>query len=139
MSAAASSHNIPVRGQALWWGRILSAIPAIMLLFSAAMKFARPPAVLEGFAKYGYPERVIVLIAVLEFACTVVYLIPRLSVLGAILLTGFLGGATASNVRVGGASSVIPAFLAAMAWGGLYLRDRRLRALIPQRSRRNEV
>jgi len=110
-----------------------------MLLFSAAMKFARPPAVVEGFAKYGYPERVIVLIAVLEFACTVVYLIPRLSVLGAILLTGFLGGATASNVRVGGASSVIPAFLAVMAWGGLYLRDRRLRALIPLRSRRNEV
>jgi hypothetical protein len=139
MSAAASSHNIPVTGQALWWGRILSAIPAIMLLFSAAMKFARPPAVVEGFAKYGYPERVIVLIAVLEFACTVVYLIPRLSVLGAILLTGFLGGATASNVRVGGASSVIPAFLAAMAWGGLYLRDLRLRALIPLRSRRNEV
>jgi hypothetical protein len=130
----ASSPSIAVSGRAQWAGRILSAIPVLMLLLSAAMKLLRPPAVLEGFAKYGYPVRLIGVIAILELACALVYLIPRLSVLGAILITAFLGGATATNMRIGDPLFFLPALFAAMAWGGLYLRDRRLRALIPLRS-----
>jgi hypothetical protein len=119
----------------LWAGRIVSALPALMLLFSGVLKLAKAPVVAE-FARLGYPESVILGIGILELACMVVYIIPRTSVLGAILLTGYLGGAVATHVRVGDPlfNVIIPAVLGALAWGGLYLRDVRLRALLPLRS-----
>jgi len=114
----------------LWAGRVLSALPVLLLVFSAAMKFVKPAAVVEGVTRLGYPESLILGIGILELACTVVYLIPRTSILGAILLTGYLGGATATHVRVGD-PFIAPVLLGVLVWGGLYLRDDRLRALVP--------
>jgi len=116
----------------LWAGRILTAIPVLMLLASAGMKLARPPQVLEGMGKFGYPESAILGIALAELACAILYAIPRTAVLGAILVTGYLGGATATHVRVSDAF-VAPVLLGVMAWAGLYLRDERLRRLLPLR------
>ncbi|MGH9837832.1 MAG: DoxX family protein [Blastocatellia bacterium] len=116
----------------LWAGRILSALPALMLLFSAVMKLMKPAAVLQEFARLGYQEQTAFGIGILELACAVVYLIPRTAVLGAILLTGYLGGATATHVRIGD-PFFIPILVGMAVWGGLYLRDERLRALIPLR------
>lgn len=123
----------PVSKKTLWAGRVISALPVLLLLFSGVMKLMKPPSVLQGFAHYGYSESLIPVLGILEIACTLVYLIPRASVLGAILMTGYLGGATASNVRVGDPAFFITVILGVLVWGGLYLRDNRLRALIPLR------
>jgi hypothetical protein len=104
-----------------------------MLLMSGVMKLMRPPSVVEGFVHFGYRENIIVPLGILEIVCTVIYLIPRTSLLGAILVTGYLGGATATLVRVGEPTFFAPAVLGVLAWGGLYLRDPRLRGLIPFR------
>jgi hypothetical protein len=110
----------------------------MMLIFSGVLKLAKPAGarVVEEFGRLGYPENVILGIGILELACTVVYIIPRVSVLGAILLSGYLGGAVATHVRVGDPlfNVIIPAVLGVLIWGGLYLRDVRLRALLPLRS-----
>ena len=114
-------------------GWILGLLPALLLLFSAVMKFAKPPAVVDGFHKFGYPDRLIVPLGVVEFACAILYLIPRTATLGAVLLTGYLGGAVATNVRVGDPSFIMPALCGVVLWLGLFLRDRRLRVLLPFR------
>ena len=93
--------DVRVSSKRLWAGRIISALPALLLLFSGTMKLLKVPAVIEGMAHYGYPEHLILCIGVLEVGCTIVYLIRRTAVLGAILMSGYLGGATATNVRVG--------------------------------------
>jgi hypothetical protein len=116
----------------LWAGYIMSALPVLMLLFSSVMKLMRPAPVVEGFAHLGYPESVALGLGIVELACVVVYLIPRTSVLGAILLTGYLGGATATHLRIG-EPFFMPIVLGVLVWGGLYLRDDRLRALLPLR------
>ncbi len=123
----------PVSTKMLWAGRILSAVPVLMLVMSGVMKLVKPAAVVEGFAHLGYPESLALWLGLLELACVVVYLVPRTSVLGAILLTGYLGGATATHVRLG-EPFFGPVLLGVLVWGGLYLRDSRLRALIPFRS-----
>jgi hypothetical protein len=81
----------------IWTGGVVSAIPVLLMLFSAAMKFVKPAAVVQGMVRFGYPERQLFILGVLESLSCVVYLIPRMAVLGAILMTGYLGGATASN------------------------------------------
>jgi len=124
----------PISKKQLWAGRIISALPVLLLLFSGVMKIMQPPSVLLGFARYGYPEAQIVALGILEIACTLIYVIPQTSYLGAILMTGYLGGATASNVRVGDPSYFATVILGVLVWGGLYLRDTRLRALLPLRS-----
>lgn len=124
----------PVSTRMLWAGRVISAIPVLMLLLSAAMKFARPVDVVEGFARMGYPERLAIPLGILELACTLLYIVPRTAVLGAILLTGYLGGAIATHVRIGDAF-VPPVVFGVLVWLGLFLRDRRLRELIPVRNR----
>jgi len=117
----------------LWAGRIFTAIPVLMLLVSGVMKLVRPPAVIEGFVtKFGYQESAILGIAIAELACAVLYAIPRTAVLGAILVTGYLGGATATHVRVSDAF-LAPVLLGVMAWAGLFFRDERLRRLVPFR------
>src|ERR1035438_415450 len=90
------------------------------------------PSIVQGFAQLGIPASLILSIGMLELACTVLYAIPATSVLGAILLTGLLGGAIAVNVRVGNAAFVMPLILGVLVWGGLFSRDDRLRSLIPQ-------
>ena len=122
----------PVSKKALWAGYVMSAIPVLMLFFSAAMKFAKPPPVVEGFKHLGLPENLVFGLGVLEVGCTLLYVIPRTSVLGAILLTGYLGGAVLAHLRVGDAFFG-PVIFGVLIWGGLFLRDPRLRALIPLR------
>lgn len=125
-----------VSKKALWAGIIIGALPTLMLLFSGVLKLAKPADVVTEFARLGYPENVILGIGILEIACTVVYIIPRVSILGAILLTGYLGGAVATHVRIGDPIFNVlgPIIFGALLWGGLYLRDQRLRALLPLRS-----
>lgn len=116
----------------VWAGRILSALPVLFLLLDGVMKVVKPPFVVEATVQLGYPESVIVGLGILLVACTILYIIPRTAVLGAILLTGYLGGAVATHVRVGGPlfSILMPVILGAMLWGGLYLRDERVRSLV---------
>ncbi len=123
----------PVSKATLWTGRVLSGLPALLLLFSATMKLIGGPQLEEGFAHLGWPVSLALGLGILEVACTVVYLIPRTAVLGAILLTGYLGGAIATHVRVGDGFAPHIIF-GVLIWGGVYLRDPRLRALIPLRS-----
>ena len=126
------TQTAPVSKKMLWAGRILSGLPVLMLLFSGVMKLVKPAAVVEGFVQLGYPESLTVGVGIVELACAALYVIPRTSVLGAILLTGYLGGATATHVRIG-EPFFIPIVLGVLVWGGLYLRDERLRALLPLR------
>jgi len=128
-----STHAAPVSKKTLWAGRTSSTLPVLMLVFSAVLKLLKPAPVVEGFVHLGYPENLVLALGIVELTCTVVYLIPRTSILGAILLTGYLGGATATHVRIG-EPFYIPVVLGVLVWGGLYLRDPRLRALIPLRS-----
>jgi 4-hydroxy-3-methylbut-2-en-1-yl diphosphate synthase IspG/GcpE len=123
----------PVSKKRLWAGRVLSALPVLVLLVSAVMKFVKPAAVVEGFTHLGWPERYALGLGIVELGCTAVYLIPRTAVLGAILMTGFLGGAIATHVRIG-EPFYLQAILGVLVWGGLFLRDDRLRALLPMRS-----
>ncbi|MGH9554831.1 MAG: DoxX family protein [Terriglobales bacterium] len=128
-----ATQTAPVSKKILWAGRILSALPVLILLFSGVMKLMKPAPVMQEFARLGYPEGLAIGIGVLELACTVAYVIPRTSIFGAILLSGYLGGATATHVRIGD-PFFMPIVLGVLIWGGLFLRDDRLRALIPLRS-----
>ena len=127
------TRTAPASKKLFWAGLIASALPVLMLLFSAVIKLLNLANVVTEFARLGYPESRVLGIGMLELACTIVYLIPRTSVLGAILLTGYLGGATATHVRVGD-PFFAPPILGVLLWLGLYLRDERLRALLPLRS-----
>jgi hypothetical protein len=120
-----------VSSKGLWAGRIISGLIVLFMLFDATVKLLRLPAALEGTVRLGYPASVVVPIGVVGLACIVLYLIPRTAVLGAVLLTGYLGGATATQVRVQDPWFIFPVFLGILAWAGLYLRDENLRALIP--------
>lgn len=122
----------PVSKRALWAGHVMSALPALLLVFGAVMKMLKPTAVMEGFAHLGLPEGLAPWLGIVELACTALYVIPRTSVLGAILLTGYFGGAVLTHLRVGDAF-FMPAIIGVLVWGGLYLREPRLRALIPLR------
>jgi hypothetical protein len=117
----------------LWTGRILSALAVLLFAFTAMFSLLKPAAAMQGFAHYGYPESAFFPIAIAELACLILYAIPRTSVLGAILLTGYLGGATATHVRVG-EPPIVAIIVGVVVWLGLYLRDPRLRALVPLRS-----
>ena len=125
----------PSKGQ-LWTGRILSGIAIAFLLFDATIHLLRPQPVVQGFAELGYPLSVAVPLAIIEYACIVLYLIPRTCVFGAILLTGYLGGAIAAQLRIGAplfSTLLFPIYVALFVWGGLYLRDPMLRTIIPAR------
>lgn len=118
-----------------WTGLAVTALPALMLTMSATMKLtqnAKMVAMMGG--KFGYPEHLLPVIGVLEALCLALYLVPRTATLGAILLTGYLGGAVATHVRVGDAF-VAPLLVGVLVWLGLYLRDTRLRPLLPLRAR----
>jgi hypothetical protein len=120
----------------LWTGYIISALPALFLIVDGILKLFKPALVVEATVKLGYPESSIVGIGLLLLVCTVLYLIPQTAVLGAILLTGYLGGAVATHIRVSDTWFTIffPVILGALLWLGLFLRDERLRSLIPLRS-----
>jgi hypothetical protein len=133
-----SMSSAPISKAALWTGRIISGIVTLFLLLASVMDLAKPASVVEGMVKYGYPESSLVGIGVALLASVILYVVPRTSVLGAILLTGYLGGAVATHVRAGDPvfRMLVPVFFGLLTWGGLYLRDERLRALVPLRSPR---
>jgi hypothetical protein len=117
----------------LWAGRVLSWLPGLMLLFDGVMKIVRPEAVVKATVEVGIPESVILPVGVALVVSAVLYLIPRTAVLGALLLTGYLGGAVETHVRLedGLVKILIPALFAVLLWGGLVLRNQRVRSLLP--------
>lgn len=117
-----------------WTGWILGILPVPLLLFSAAGKFSQPAQVAQGFEHLGWPLQVAVALGIVELACVVLYLIPQTAVLGAILLTGYLGGAIATHVRIG-EGFIVQALLGVVFWLALFFRDPRIRALIPIRTK----
>jgi hypothetical protein len=118
---------------ARWTGYVMTILPALFLLFDGVMKLFKPGIVVEATKRLGYHESTIVPIGIVLVICTVLYLLPVTSVLGAILLTGYLGGAVATHVRAGQGpfEIVFPVIVASLVWGGLYFRHPRLRSLIP--------
>ena len=120
----------------LWTGRIISALVVLFLLLDAVVKVLKLAPAVEAGTRLGYSESAVFGIGILLLVCTALYVIPRTAILGAILLTGYLGGATATHVRVGADLFPIlfPIILGAFVWLGIYLRDERLRALFPLRS-----
>lgn len=132
----ATIQPVAVSPKSLWAGRIVGALPALFLLIDGVAKLFKPAPVVEGTVRLGYPESVIIGLGVVLTLCAVLYLIPRTAVLGAILLTGYLGGAIATHVRVSDSwfTILFPVVFGVLLWGGLYLRDARLRSLPPLRS-----
>ena len=120
-----------------WAGIVISAIPTLFLLMDAVGKLVRPEPVVTGTVELGYPETVILPLGIVLLICTILYAVPKTSVLGAILLTGYLGGAVATHVRIGNpllTHTLFPVYLGILIWLGLYFRDVRLRQLVPLRS-----
>jgi hypothetical protein len=120
----------------LWAGRILTALPVLFLLFDVVIHIMKPAMVVTAFEQLGWSASLSVPLAIVELVCLVLYLIPRTSVLGAVLLTGYLGGAVATNLRVGAplfTNILFPVYVGVFLWGGLYLRDARLREVFPLR------
>jgi hypothetical protein len=117
-------------------GIALSALPVMFLLFDSVIKVLKIAPVVQSFAQLGYPDALARGLGLLELACLAFYMIPRTAVLGALLLTGFLGGAISSHLRIGDpffSHTAFPVYVALMVWGGLYLRDETVRALLPLR------
>lgn len=125
------TRTAPGSNKGLWAGRIISGLVVLFMLFDALIKLLSLPAAVEGTVRLGYPASVVVPLGIVALACLVLYVVPRTSVLGAILLTGYFGGATATQVRVQDIWFIMPVFLGILVWAGIYLRDERLRALIP--------
>ncbi|MGO4390823.1 DoxX family protein [Variovorax sp. M-6] len=126
----------PASGATLWTGRILSGLVVVFLLFDGAIKVAEMDVVKQTLAELGYPADIAFGLGVLTLAIGALYAIPRTSLLGAILLTGLLGGAMATHLRVGSpvfSHLLFGLYIGLMAWGGLFLRDERLRAMLPLR------
>jgi DoxX-like family len=126
----------------LWAGCIMSTLPVLFLLMDGIMKLVKPEPVMTGTVQLGYPESVIVGVGITLLACVTLYVIAHTAVLGAILLTGYLGGAVATNVRVRNplfTHTLFPVHVAVLVWGGLYLREPRLRSLFPVRSKRHTM
>jgi hypothetical protein len=120
----------------IWIGRVLSALTILFLLFDAIVKLLQLQVAVEGTTQLGYPSGVVFGIGVVEIVCLALYVIPQTSVLGAILFTGYLGGAIATHVRIGSplfTHALFPIYVAVLLWGGLYAREDRLRSLIPIR------
>lgn len=132
----AATQIVPAVKTAIWAGRIISALAILFLIFDSVVKVLSMAPAVESSTQLGYPASLVVGIGILELACLAVYVIPRTAVLGAILLTGYLGGAIATQVRAGSPlfNIVFPVIVGGLIWGGLFLREERLRALIPLRS-----
>jgi DoxX-like protein len=120
------------KGKAVWTGRVISILPSLLFVMSSFMKVKGGPEVMAGMAHLGLPESLVRPLAILEISCVLVYWIPATSVLGAILLTGYIGGAICTHLRVGD-PFFMQAGLGVFVWLGLYLREPRLRDLIPLR------
>jgi hypothetical protein len=130
MSSEASGKKRRITGYAL------TAFVALFLTFDTVLKVLQLAPAMQGTTELGYPANSVLVIGVIELVCLVLYLVPRTSVLGALVLTGYLGGAIATHVRIGSpllTHTLFPIYVALMVWGGLYLREHRLRELLPFR------
>ena len=130
------AETVRVSKSATWTGRILSGVVVVFLLLDGAIKLVPWPVVTETMDRMGYgsSETLARSLGIITIVCTVLYSIPPTSILGAIMLTGYLGGAMASHLRIGSplfSHTLFGFYLGLMVWGGLWLRDRRLRTLIP--------
>lgn len=136
-----NQYQSPPVSKAAWWtGAILSTVPVLMGLMGVVMLFVNPDEMRKGMADQGYPESVAVPLVVVQLVCTLLYVFPQTAMLGAILLTGYLGGAVATHVRAAEWSLVpVPVLVGVLVWLGIYLRDRRIRALVPWRTSRNTI
>ncbi len=125
-----------VSNKALWTSRVMRAVVVLFLLMDTGIHLAQPAPVVQAMNQLGFPPNAAVALGVLEFALTVLYVIPRTSILGALLLTGYLGGAVSAHMRVGNPvfeAYIFPTLVGALLWGGLLLVDSRLRALMSSR------
>ena len=123
--------------KALWTGRIMSGLVTAFLLLDAGIHLLKPAPVVEAFAKLHLPVYLAVVLGIIELVCILLYVLPRTSILGAILLTGYLGGAIATQLAVSNSlfgEILFPVYVGVIVWGGIYLRDERVRGLIPCRS-----
>lgn len=132
----AATQTLSISKTTLWTGRIISALVGTFLLFDSVIKVLQLAPAVEGTTQLGYPAHLVMGIGLLQLVCLALYAIPRTSVLGALLLTSYLGGAVASQVRIGAGLFTVAfaVIVGALVWGGLFLRDSRLRALLPLRS-----
>ena len=131
-----ASNADPMSRRWLWAGRLLTAFPALFLLVDGIMKFFDIPQAVAGMNQLGWAPSLAPMLGVVLLSCLALYAFPRTAVLGAVLLTGYLGGAVATQVRVGNpilSHVLLPVYVAVMLWGGLWFRDARLRALMPLR------
>jgi DoxX-like family len=126
------AQSAPAGKTGLWVGRVLSALPILLFVATGMFGLLNPAAAMQGAAHYGFPEGVLLRVTIVEIGCAILYAIPRTAVLGSILLTGYLGGAVATHVRVG-EPFYFPLIVGIVVWAGLYLRDARVRELIPLR------
>jgi hypothetical protein len=129
-TSSGSTHS---SGQ-VWAGRVLTGLAVLFLLFDITLKLLRPPEAISGTVQLGWPASIILPLGIIQLVCLILYLVPRTAFLGAILWTGYLGGAVATHVRIGNplfSHILFPVYVAALLWGGLWLRDRRLRTLLP--------
>lgn len=120
----------PTTPRARWFGRVLSAVPILFLTFDVAMKLAHHPAVAEASARLGLPQDLAPVVASILAICLALHVVPRTAVLGAVLLTGYLGGAVLVHLRVGDplfSHTLFPVYIGALLWAGLFLRDARVR------------
>ena len=139
-AATTTSHSVPVpstapRGQ-VWAGRVLSGLAVLFLAGDTVFKLIASPEALKGTTELGWQASAVFVIGVLELVCLVAYLVPRTAVLGAVLFTGYFGGAIATHLRIDNplfTHVLFPVYIAAFMWGGLFLRDRALRAVLPFR------
>ena len=127
------TYPAPKRSAMVWVGWVLSVLPCLLLLMSAFTKIARAEVAVQGFADQGWPEGVLVPLGITELVSTVLYLIPQTAVLGAILLTGYMGGAIATHVRLA-EPIYVQTLIGVVIWLGLFLRESRLRKLLPWRN-----
>jgi hypothetical protein len=129
----AATQSVPAAKTTIWTGRIISALAIAFLALDCIIKVLNLPPAVEATTQLGYAASLVVTIGVIELVCLALYAIPRTSVLGALLLTGYLGGALATQLRAEAAlfSLVFPLIIGALIWGGLLLRDGRLRAFLP--------
>lgn len=125
-----------VSGKRLWTGRVLSGLVVLFLLMDGVMKLFKPAAVVNASAELGWPDQIIVATGIVLLICTILYAVPRTAMLGAILLTGYLGGAVAVQWRAGNplfAETLFPVYMGILLWAGMYLRDARLCEILPLR------
>lgn len=131
-----STQTATASGARIWTGRVLTALALLFLLFDSGIKILNLAPAVQGTVGLGFQPNVVVPIGIVLLVCAILYIIPRTAILGAVLLTGYLGGAVASQVRAGNplfSHVLFPVYFAFLVWGGLYLRDTRLRALVPLR------